>query len=417
MAVATNVPEYGVVLPPEPGLTPAEMVARAEAIATTLVARQAETEERTFYAPDTHEEFQRAGFYRILVPRRYGGYEFGIDTFMRVTMALTRGCPSTGWMYCLGHAHALVVASLFEERAQAELFASGEFICPATVAPAGTSERTPDGDWLLTGTWNYCSGSPYATHFIGHTLVPQGEGRPPSMMMFVAPRGQWERLSDWGGQLGLKGSGSHSIAMDGGLVPAHFTLPTHVSQVTVTEGTPGRDLHGNPEYGGGQLSFMVIEDAALAVGMALGALDAYEDLMRSRTAAFPPNLPRSQDPDYQYWYGEAAAMIATGEAAVLNAVQQWRELCERGPAAVTKEQEMRLAGICHQVVDLCWHAVENYLFPTAGSSAVRQGQRIERVWRDMSMFHSHAGFAVFLSTIAKRELAKARFGVADPAHA
>ena len=65
----------------------------------------------------------------------------------------------------------------------------------------------------------------------------------------------------------------------------------------------------------------------------------------------------------------------------------------------------------------CWHAVENYLFPTAGSSAVRNGERIERVWRDMSMFHSHAGFAIFLSTVAKRELAKARFGVEDGAHA
>lgn len=417
MAVATNVSEYGVVFPPEPGLTPAEIIARAEAIAPTLVARQAETEERTFYAEDTHEEFLNAGFYRILVPRRYGGYEFGIETFMRVVMALTRGCPSTGWMYCLGHAHALVVGALFDDRTQRELFGSGDFISPATVMPSGTAERTAGGDWLLSGTWKYCSGSPYATHFIGHTLVSPAEGEPPAPMMFVAPRSEWRRLHDWGGQLGLKGSGSHSIVMDNALIPAHFTLDTHISQVSVTDGTVGRELHGNPEYGGGQLSFMVIEDAILAVGMALGALDAYEDLMRTRTTAFPPITGRAEGPDYQFWYGEAAGMIATGEAAVLNAVHQWRETSALGPGAVTREFEMRIAAICHEVVKLCWHAVESYLFPTAGSSAVRQGERIERVWRDMSMFHSHAGFAVFLSTIAKRELAKARFGVADDAHA
>ncbi|MDH2424502.1 acyl-CoA dehydrogenase family protein [Sphaerisporangium sp. TRM90804] len=416
MSVATNVPEYAVVSPPEPGLTPAEIVARAEAIAPTLVARQAETEQRTFYAEDTHEEFRRAGFYRILVPRRYGGYEFGIDTFMRVTMALTRGCPSTGWMYCLGSAHALIVASLFDDETQAELFASGEFICPATVAPSGTNERTPEGDYVLSGTWNYCSGSPYATHFLGHTLVSHEEGQPPEPVMFVAPRSEWSRLSDWGGQLGLKGSGSHSITMDGARVPARYTLNTHVSQVSVTEGTLGREIHGNPEYGGGQLSFMVIEDAALAVGMARCALDAYEELMRTRSTLFPPQVPRAEDADYQYWYGEAASMIGTGEAAVLNAIQQWIDICTEGAHAVTNEQEMRLASICHQVVNLCWHAVENYLFPTAGSSAVRQGQRIERVWRDMSMFHSHAGFAVFLSTIAKRQYAKARFGIQDAPH-
>nr|BFE84744.1 hypothetical protein GCM10020093_073450 [Planobispora longispora] len=101
---------------------------------------------------------------------------------------------------------------------------------------------------------------------------------------------------------------------------------------------------------------------------------------------------------------------------MLSIVREWRETSAEGPAAITQELEMRIAAVCHQVVELCWRAVADYLFPTAGSSAVRQGERIERVWRDMSMFHSHAGFAVFLSTIAKRELAKARFGVVEAAH-
>ena len=102
---------------------------------------------------------------------------------------------------------------------------------------------------------------------------------------------------------------------------------------------------------------------------------------------------------------------------MLHAVREWREAGVRGPAAVTTELEMRIAAICHEVVELCWRAVADYLFPTAGSSAIRHGERIERVWRDMSMFHSHAGFAVFLSTIAKRELAKARFGVTEDGQA
>src|SRR5579859_3230668 len=105
--------------------------------------------ERGFPAPPgadlTPAEFAGNGFYRLLVPRRYGGYEFGIDTFLRVAMTLARGCPSTGWMYCLGATHALAVATLFGERAQAELFSGGDFICPATIVPAGTATRTGDG--------------------------------------------------------------------------------------------------------------------------------------------------------------------------------------------------------------------------------------------------------------------------------
>ncbi|KJK58374.1 acyl-CoA dehydrogenase family protein [Saccharothrix sp. ST-888] len=412
MTVTTNVVGSSSPLPPEPGLTPAEIIARAEAIAPTLVARQAETEQRTYYAQDTHEEFATAGFYRILVPKRYGGYEFGIDTFLRVSTALARGCPSTGWMFCLGATHALPAASLFSERAQAELFRDGDFICPATIVPSGSAERAEDGGWLLNGTWNYCSGSPYATHFMGHVPAPGADGEPPAPMLFIAPRSEFRRLDDWGGHLGLKGSGSHSVAIENGRIPAYFALPgTHMSEVDVAEGTPGRLLHGNPEYGGGSLSFMLLEVASLAVGMAQGALDAYEELMLARTTLFPPMVTRAQHPDYQFWYGEAAGMIATAEAAVLQAVRQWQELCARGPGAFTREQDLRIATICREVIRLCWHAVEGQLFPTAGSSAVRHGERIERIWRDLSTLHSHAGIGVFLSSVTTRELARARFGV------
>jgi 3-hydroxy-9,10-secoandrosta-1,3,5(10)-triene-9,17-dione monooxygenase len=399
---------------PEPDLTAADILARAHAIAPSLIGRQEETEQRTFYAPDTHEEFGKAGFYRILVPRRYGGYEFGIETFFRVVMVLTRACPSTGWMYCLGAAHALAAATLFDEQTQAELFSSGEFICPATVVPSGSAERTAAGQWLINGTWNYCSGSPYATHFLGHTLVTREDGEV-QPLLFVAPRSQWTRLDDWGGQLGLKGSGSHSIQINNGLIEPGATIGKHLSQIDVTGGTPGLALHGNPEYGGGQLSSMLLEDAALAVGIAQGALDTYEDLMRSRTTTFPPITGRTEDPDFQYWYGEAAGLIATAEAATLGVIRQWQDSCLQGPEVFTKEEEMRIATVCREVVRLCWRAVESYLFPTAGSSAVRRGQRMERVWRDLSMLRSHAGVAVFLSTLANREYAQARFGI-EPGH-
>ncbi|MEV5315161.1 acyl-CoA dehydrogenase family protein [Streptomyces sp. NPDC052610] len=399
--------------PPEPDVTPAEIIARAEAIAPTLVARQAETEQRTYYAQDTHEAFADAGFYRILVPRRYGGYEFGIDTFLRVATALARGCPSTGWMFCLGATHALPVASLFDERAQAELFRQGDFICPATIVPSGTARRTPDGDWEIDGTWKYCSGSPYATHFLGHVLTAGDDGEPPAPMLFVAPRSAFRRLDDWGGQLGLKGSGSHSIVLENARIPAHYTLPgTHMSEVDTSRGTPGSRLHGNPEYGGGPLSFMLLEVASLAVGMAQGALDAYEELMRSRTTLFPPVTTRAENPDYQYWYGEAAGLVTTAEAAVRQAVQQWHDLCAAGPGAFSREHDLRLATLCREVIRMCWRAVEGQLFPTAGSSAVREGERVERVWRDLSTLHSHAGVGVLLRSVTTRDLARARFGIA-----
>jgi len=104
-------------------------------------------------------------------------------------------------------------------------------------------------------------------------------------------------------------------------------------------------------------------------------------------------------------------MLSAAEAALFGAVQQWSDLCTQGPAAFTREQEWRLATISREVIRLVWNAVEGQLFPTAGSSAIRHGARIERVWRDLSMLHSHAGYAIVLKTMANRELSRARFGV------
>lgn len=387
----------------------AQMLARAEAFVPELIDRQAETEERTFYAEDLHERFLRAGFYRILVPRRYGGYELGVETFLRVCMTLVRGCSSTGWMYSLGAAHALMAATLFDEPAQAELFAAGDFICPGTVVPTGTAVRDRDGGWRVDGTWSYCSGSPYANHFMGNALIQTGDGQPPETLFFVAPRAQWTRLDDWGRQLGLRGSGSHSIAMTNAYVPGHLAMPNvQLVEHDVTGGTPGRTLHDNPEYGGGLLAFISFLNASMAVGMAHGALDIYADLLRERTTLVPPIVRRHENHDYQLWYGDAVGMIGAAEAALLNSVRQWHDACTEGPGAMTREVDLRLSAICRHVAQLCWEAVEGYIMPTAGSSAVRHGERLERVWRDLSMLRSHAGLSVLLPTVAVRELARTR---------
>jgi 3-hydroxy-9,10-secoandrosta-1,3,5(10)-triene-9,17-dione monooxygenase len=418
MAFTSKVLDQRFASPPEPDLKPADLLARAEAISATLVDRQAETERRTFYAPDTHQTFAESGLYRIMVPRRYGGYEFGLDTFLRVVMTVARGCPSTGWMYCLGAAHSLLTATLFDARAQAEIFACGDFIAPAVIEPGGTARRAGNGDWVLNGTWRYCSGAPYATHFIGHAMVVGRGGQPLRPMLFIAPRSQWTRLDDWGSQLGLRGSGSHSIAFHNGRIPGHFALePGHLSEISVTGGTPGRALHPHPQYGGAPVSSMCLEGASLGVGIARGALDAYEQTLTTRTTAAPPIVRRVEDPDFQRWYGQAAALLATAEAATLNAIQQWLDLCERGPAAFTPEQDLLIAMICREAAELAWRAVEQIIQPTAGSSSIRAGERIERVWRDLSACHSHAGFAVLLPTAMTRAYTQTHFGLAgtDPA--
>lgn len=400
--------------PPKPELTPAELIAHARALAPTLVERQAETEERNFYAPDTHEEFKQAGFYRILVPRRYGGYEFDVETFLSVAKEIATGCPSTGWMLCLGTSHALTAGTVYEEQAQSEIFAAGDFICPTTVRPQGRARRAPDRGWLIDGVFNFCSGAPYGTHYMGHAFPTDADtaGCPPAPMLFTAPRSEWERLDDWGVQIGLKGSGSHSIKFDGGQVPEHWALPnTNLMTYDISGGTPGERVHGNPMYAGSSYSFFMMEAAAVSTGIAAGAVQAFGDLMKEKQTPIPPFTQRTEDPDYQRWYGTAAGKNAAADAAWRNCAQQWMRAAH--DHAFTPELDMTLVRISVEVLKLNWDALQDVCARMPGSTAMRTGERIERIWRDMSTVHAHNGI-VFFGETAARELAKAHFGIAPP---
>jgi len=383
------------------------LIARAKEIAPTLVARQAETEQRNYYAEDTHRAFADAGFYRILVPKKYGGLGMGIDTFLKVSMAIARGCPSTGWMLTLGTSHALTVASFFPEEAQAELFAGDGFICPTTVKPQGRATRTPEDDgWIIDGDFNFASGAPYGTHYMGHTFFEGATGP----MLFIAPRSEWSRLDDWGDQIGLKGSGSHSVRFEGGRIPDRFSMKdTGLMTLDVSGGTVGEKLHGSSLYAGSSYSFFMLEAAAVATGIAMGALDAYAELMETKQVPIPPFGLRKEDPDYQRWYGTAAGQIATAEAATLNCIDQWLQAAE--DRAFTPETDMRLVTISKEAIRLNWLAISDVCARSSGSTSMRTGERIERIYRDMSTVHAHNGIVAF-SEMATRMLAKAHFGVA-----
>src|SRR5919197_1997628 len=132
-------------------VTPEELVARAAALRPELVARQAEVEARTTYSEEMHRAFEEAGFYRMYVPRRYGGLEVDVPTFARVAIELGRGCISTAWGMCLAANHALQVASWFPGQLQDEVFGGGDFRAASVAAPTVTAKRDGDG-WILDGT-------------------------------------------------------------------------------------------------------------------------------------------------------------------------------------------------------------------------------------------------------------------------
>ena len=222
---------------PEPDLTAEAVIGRARALIPAIRAQQDEAERQGHHTPELDRQFTEAGFYRILQPRRFGGYEFGLPVFWRVMLAVSAGDPGTGWGLTLGAHHALVVGAWFSEAGQRDIFGpAGDFRCPHRPPPAGTAEPA-DGGYVVSGTWDYCSGIAHATHFMGNAMVA-GSAEP---IAVVIPREQVTVLDDWGGgaTLGMNASGSNTVRADAVFVPAHRTAPADWTR-HATRTTSGR---------------------------------------------------------------------------------------------------------------------------------------------------------------------------------
>ena len=87
--------------PPEPELTPEALIARASALRPMLREQQDENDARGTYSEALHREFLKAGLYRILQPRMFGGYEFEVPTFYKAMLEISRGHPGVGWCLAL----------------------------------------------------------------------------------------------------------------------------------------------------------------------------------------------------------------------------------------------------------------------------------------------------------------------------
>lgn len=396
---------------PEPELTEDEIVERAVAMRAVLREEAEAAEEVGGYSRELHEAFTKAGFYRILQPRRFGGYEFGLDTFFRVIVEISRGDPGIGWNLCLASAHVFHVASFYCERAQAELFApDGHFCAPHRAAPTGTASPV-EGGYRVSGRWDYCSGITHATHFMATALAPEPAGEAPVPLVCVVPREQVVVLDDWGSgaMLGLQGSGSNSVVLEDVFVPSYLAEPYVWKDHEIPPGgTPGYRLHGNPMYLGRTLTCYLGELVSPQVGAALAALDEYELLLHERETIFPPRMPRRESHFHQQWYGEIVDRANAAYALVVAAGERYMRACrrwaERGEP-FTVQDDARIRGLVQQAGKLAWGAVD-LAFTTAGSSAAKRGSRLQRYYRDVSTYRTHIGaqYEVYAASSARAYL-------------
>jgi 3-hydroxy-9,10-secoandrosta-1,3,5(10)-triene-9,17-dione monooxygenase len=410
ISAAAKKPPAPVCSVPEPALTPKEVLRRAASFRMILREKQDEHDALGTYSDELHRQFVKAGFYRITQPRLFGGYEFDIKTLYQMQVEISRGHPAVGWCLGLAASHAFEIASHWPEQGQYELFGKdGHFIAPHRAPPMGTLTPTKGG-YIMSGTWDYCSGVPHATHFIGGCLIKR-EGQAPVVGHGAVPKGKYEIIDDWGGDktLGMRASGSNSVRVKEVFVPEH-----HVGYLSpglggtpesMEKDTAGTRLHGNPMYLGRLAGPFHVTLVAPIIGAARAALDEYEDIIKTRKTLSMPQIPRFQHFDYQRSFGYALTLTDSAEALMIKVCEMYADYCQRWAddgTLITTEENMRLWGMMQHSGRMASEAVE-HLFHTGGSAPARKGHKLQRYFNDVAMYrgHSSSQYLAFESGLAR----------------
>ena len=164
-----------------PPAAPAEAVERARLLFPLFrrLARRAEDERHL--PAEMVDAVKAAGLVRTLVPRRWGGSEFGLITHMEIAIELGRAYGSVAWVGSFLIDHPFILAH-FGEQAQHDVWGvtGPDTLIATSFVPVGQVTMA-DGGWHLSGDWAWASGAGYADWvMLGGMVSPPGGRTSPS---------------------------------------------------------------------------------------------------------------------------------------------------------------------------------------------------------------------------------------------
>src|SRR6516165_7638953 len=252
-----------------------QVLSRISALAPVVAQYARDAEQNRRLPAELVSALKSAKIYGMLVPRRYGGLELDAPSASRAVAALAKLDGSVGWNAMIGHIGALI-PFLVSPALCEQIYQDGkEHIFAGSGQPVGTAERVPGG-WRVTGAWPFASGCQNA-EWIGGTCVMTEGGSPidasggpgPMIRTCLMPAEHWEIRDTWH-TFGLRGTGSHHVALTGVFVPDgnFFEFPF------------GTSFAPDPIFGK-FAEVVVLSHGAVAVGIAEGAMMDLVELART----------------------------------------------------------------------------------------------------------------------------------------
>lgn len=360
-----------------------ELLARARAMIPTLRERAGACVSRRDVPAASIAEMQDAGFFRILQPRRWGGYEMHPNVFYDVQKALAEGCMSTGWMYGVVGCHPYEIA-LFHERAQAEVWGEdASTLVSSSYQPVG--KVTPvDGGFRLSGRWGFSTGSVHCRWVVLGALVPpSAPGGAPDMRAFLLPRSDYSIDTDSWHVFGLQGTGSHDVIVEDVFVPEHRT---HRSVDGFLCTNPGQETNPGPLYTLPWAQVFMRSVSTAAFGGARAAITAAREIAASRVSTNTGKASKD-DPFLMAAIARAHAEVTEMEQTLRCTFEDLMAIAESGQPIPMEKRTLyayNSASVVRRMADLVDDMVK-----LLGGRAIYTSSPIIQPWLDLHAGRAH----------------------------
>lgn len=364
-------------------LTPeaVSLIERAKALAPMLAERAFDADRDGRILPETVKAIADAGLYRVLQPKRWGGYELDPRVFYSVQMALAEGCMSTAWMYGVVGVHPWQLA-LFPEQAQQDVWASnnGRLIA-STYMPTGKAEPV-EGGYRFSGRWGWSTGVEHCEWIFLGGLLPKKDGSGAlEHATFLLPKSDFRVEENWD-VIGLRGTGSHDIVVENMFVPEHRTQRTNDHS---DAGCPGRATNPGWLY---RIPFTQVFQRAVSTAC-IGALDGAIGSFRQRAAAHVGKHGNKMADDVNSQQAVTEAMMAADQLKLVLFRNYGRIVhCAKTGEKMPVEERLMQRAQAATVPKLCFERVNELLRACAASGSFKNNP-IERVFRDIANGRGH----------------------------
>ncbi|MEV5384413.1 acyl-CoA dehydrogenase family protein [Streptomyces sp. NPDC052721] len=380
----------------------AELVARAVALQPLLRDQAARGESDRVLPVEVVDALTDAGVFRLLTPRRYGGYETDLRTLTDVSEALGEGDGSAAWV---GMIIAVTnwMACLFPDKAQEEVFgADADARVTGVAAPTGVGERVPGG-WRVSGRWSYNSGAPYATWAAVGALLKDGSGAVVDQALVLIPASELAIEDTWR-TAGMKATASNTLIGQDVFVPEHRVL----SVPAAAEGVYPRTSLDETLYASTFGSMLLLCLVGPLLGLGKAALKVAVDAAADKPLSFTVHSRQADSVGVQTKLAEAALMLETARLHTYRAVAEVDQAAASGgPLDYAARAHVRArAGFAAQhVLDAI-----STLLNVHGASSFADAAPLQRIWRDANVAARHAGL---VPEIGLEVYGKSLLGISD----